>query len=55
MVRISRLGNGLTVITHYMPVDVVAIYMFYNVGAKNEYQVYSGGLTLSRAHALQED
>ncbi|WP_243679083.1 hypothetical protein [Vulcanisaeta distributa] len=43
MVRISRLGNGLTVITHYMPVDVVAIYVFYNVGAKNEYPGIFGG------------
>ncbi|WP_243680908.1 hypothetical protein [Vulcanisaeta souniana] len=44
MVRIFRLGNGLTVIAHHMPIDVVAIYAFYNVGAKNEYQAYLGGL-----------
>ncbi|GAB6943437.1 M16 family metallopeptidase [Vulcanisaeta sp. JCM 14467] len=43
MVSVSRLGNGLTVVTHYMPVDVVAVYAFYNVGAKNEYPGIFGG------------
>lgn len=43
MVRLFRLGNGLTVITHYMPVNVIAIYALYNVGAKNEYPGIFGG------------
>jgi len=42
MIRTS-LDNGLTVIVHRMPVDVAAIYMFYNVGAKNEYAGIYGG------------
>ncbi|WP_446752610.1 M16 family metallopeptidase [Vulcanisaeta sp. JCM 16161] len=43
MLHVSRLGNGLTVIAHHMPVDVAAIYAFYNVGAKNEYPGIFGG------------
>ncbi|ADY01753.1 peptidase M16 domain protein [Vulcanisaeta moutnovskia 768-28] len=43
MVSLSRLSNGLTVIVHHMPIDVAAIYVFYNVGAKNEYPGIFGG------------
>ena len=42
MIRVF-LDNGLVVIAHQMPVDVSAIYMFYNVGAKNEYPGIYGG------------
>ncbi|WP_238375007.1 M16 family metallopeptidase [Vulcanisaeta thermophila] len=42
MIRVV-LDNGLTVIAHRMPVESETIYVFYNVGAKNEYQGIYGG------------
>ena len=42
MVGVS-LGNGLWVVARYLPVEVEAVYVFYNVGAKNEYAGVFGG------------
>ncbi len=41
--KVVKFENGMTVIAHYMPIDVEVVYMLYNVGAKNERPGMYGG------------